>query len=199
MPVVVEDPAARMDAHIQLLYAASPELGMIHCEIVTGGVSGETILAFVQAAVRAYLENHVRPRTSKETGSKIKKRAFIWDNVRTHQTKAVQKYFKGDAASTFLALEHLPPYSPFLNHLEEAFALQKHRFFSLLNQSGKNVESKPAVIELLAKVAEGVTKEDLFGFFEHTLEFIRISSRKEHLLSQSHYEDSHLGDEFMQR
>ena len=197
VPVVVEDPAARMDAHIQLLYAASPELGLIHYEIVTGGVSGETILAFVQAAVRAYLENHVRPLTCKETGSKIKKRAFIWDNVRTHQTKAVQEYFKGDAVSTFLALEPLPSYSPFLNPLEEAFALQKHRFFSLLNQSGKTVESKPAVIELLAKVAEGVTKEDLFGFFEHTLEFIRISSRKEHVLSQSHYEDSHLGDEFM--
>lgn len=192
VPVLLEDPSSKMHDHIQLLFAASPDIGLIHFEIVTGGVNGNTVLEFCKATCEKYLKEFVN-------GTKLIKRAFIWDNVRTHHVKAIEKYFSGNVVSQHLALEFLPPYSPFLNPVEEVFSLIKFKFFHAVNNSKQTPESRAAITKILAEEVLNVTREDIFFFYVHTLEFINMSLREETILSQQHYEQSHKGDEHMMR
>jgi transposase len=58
-------------------------------------------------------------------------------------------------------LLYLPPYSPDLNPIEEAFAKLK----ALLRRAG--VRSREALIEVMGRSLDAVTASDARGFFEH--------------------------------
>ena len=56
---------------------------------------------------------------------------------------------------------YLPPYSPDLNPIEEAFAKLK----ALLRKTG--ARTREALIEAMGRALEAVTAQDACGFFEH--------------------------------
>ncbi|MCA1738266.1 MAG: transposase, partial [Actinobacteria bacterium] len=58
-------------------------------------------------------------------------------------------------------LLYLPPYSPDLNPIEEAFSKIK----GILRRVG--ARSREALIEALGKALAAITSEDARGFFEH--------------------------------
>jgi transposase len=58
-------------------------------------------------------------------------------------------------------LLYLPPYSPDLNPIEEAFAKIK----GLLRKAG--ARTREALIEAMCRALEAVTEKDARGFFEH--------------------------------
>jgi sugar phosphate isomerase/epimerase len=58
-------------------------------------------------------------------------------------------------------LLYLPPYSPDLNPIEEAFAKIK----GLLRKAG--ARTREALIEAMGRALEAVTAKDAHGFFEH--------------------------------
>lgn len=55
--------------------------------------------------------------------------------------------------------------------------------------------SKAAVTKLVIEEIRKIAKDEIMAFFMHTNEFLRISREKRPVFSQSHYEDTHLGDE----
>jgi hypothetical protein len=58
-------------------------------------------------------------------------------------------------------LVYLPPYSPDLNPIEEAFAKLK----ALLRKAGSR--TREALLEAMGRVLDAVTANDARGFFEH--------------------------------
>ena len=56
---------------------------------------------------------------------------------------------------------YLPPYSPDLNPIEEAFSKVK----GLLRRTG--ARTREALIEAMGRALEAVSAEDARGFFEH--------------------------------
>jgi hypothetical protein len=84
------------------------------------------------------------------------------DNLGAHKGEKVRELIE----DTGCKLLYLPPYSPDLNPLEEAFAKVK----ALLRRAGARV--REALLEaigraLVGRALDAVTAQDARGFFEH--------------------------------
>ena len=79
------------------------------------------------------------------------------DNLTAHKGDRIRELIE----SAGCELLYLPPYSPDLNPIEEAFSKIK----GLLRKAG--ARSREALIEALGKALEAITSQDARGFFEH--------------------------------
>ena len=81
----------------------------------------------------------------------------VMDNLSSHRGGRVRELIEGKGCE----LLYLPPYSPDLNPIEEAFAKVK----TLLRKAG--ARTCEALIEAMGWALEAVTAKDARGFFEH--------------------------------
>jgi transposase len=81
----------------------------------------------------------------------------VMDNLPSHRGGRVRELIEGKGCE----LIYLPPYSPNLNPIEEAFAKLK----ALLRKAG--ARTREALIEAMGRALEAVTAQDACGFFEH--------------------------------
>ena len=81
----------------------------------------------------------------------------MMDNLSSHGGGRVRELIEGKGCE----LLYLPPYSPDLNPIEEAFAKVK----TLLRKAG--ARTCEALIEAMGWALEAVTAKDARGFFEH--------------------------------
>jgi transposase len=81
----------------------------------------------------------------------------VMDNLSSHRGGRVRELIEGRGCE----LLYLPPYSPDLNPIEEAFAKLK----TLLRKAG--ARTREALIEAMGWALEVVTAKDARGFFEH--------------------------------
>jgi transposase len=81
----------------------------------------------------------------------------VMDNLSSHRGGKVRELIEGEGCE----LLYLPPYSPDLNPIEEAFAKLK----ALLRKAG--ARTREALIEAMGRALEAVTAQDACGFFEH--------------------------------
>ena len=81
----------------------------------------------------------------------------VMDNLTAHKGDRISELIE----SAGCELLYLPPYSPDLNPIEEAFSKIK----GLLRKAG--ARSREALIEALGRALEAITSQDARGFFEH--------------------------------
>ena len=81
----------------------------------------------------------------------------VMDNLSSHKGQRVRELIEGKGCE----LLYLPPYSPDLNPIEEAFAKVK----ALLRKAG--ARTREALIKAMGRALEAVTAKDARGFFEH--------------------------------
>lgn len=81
----------------------------------------------------------------------------VMDNLSSHKGKRVRELIEGSGCG----LLYLPPYSPDLNPIEEAFAKLK----ALLRKAV--VRTREALIEAMERALNAVTARDARGFFGH--------------------------------
>ena len=81
----------------------------------------------------------------------------VMDNLNAHKSEEVRELIEGRGCEVLF----LPPYSPDLNPIEEAFSKIK----GLLRKAA--ARTKEALIEALGAAIAAVTAEDAWGFFEH--------------------------------
>jgi transposase len=81
----------------------------------------------------------------------------VMDNLAAHKGDRIRELIE----SAGCELLYLPPYSPDLNPIEEAFSKIK----GLLRKAG--ARSREALIEAMGRALEAITFEDARGFFEH--------------------------------
>jgi len=81
----------------------------------------------------------------------------VMDNLTAHKGDRIRELIE----SAGCELLYLPPYSPDLNPIEEAFSKIK----GLLRKAG--ARSREALIKALGRALEAITSQDARGFFEH--------------------------------
>ena len=98
----------------------------------------------------AYLEKILAPEL-------LPGQIVVMDNLSSHKGSRVRELVEGRGCE----LLYLPPYSPDLNPIEEAFAKTK----ALLRRVG--ARTREALIEAIGRALDEVTASDVLGFFEH--------------------------------
>jgi transposase len=81
----------------------------------------------------------------------------VMDNLGAHRPKRVRELIEERGCE----LIYLPPYSPDLNPIEEAFAKLKHILRKI------SARTKEALIEAMGRALASVSAEDVRGFFTH--------------------------------
>lgn len=84
-------------------------------------------------------------------------RIVVMDNLSAHKGGRVRQIIKGGDCE----LLYLPPYSPDLNPIEEAFAKLK----GLLRQG--EARSREALVEAMGAALDAITVGDARGYFKH--------------------------------
>ena len=117
-------------------------------------VEGPTTKAVFEAYVEHVLAPALKPG-----------QIVVMDNLSSHKGSRVRELIEGRGCK----LLYLPPYSPDLNPIEEAFAKLK----ALLRKA--EARTREALLEVMGRALDAVTASDARGFFEH---------RGYHLLAQ---------------
>jgi transposase len=81
----------------------------------------------------------------------------VMDNLSSHKGPRVRALIEGRGCE----LIYLPPYSPDLNPIEEAFAKLK----ALMRKAG--ARTREALLEAMGRALDALTASDARGFFEH--------------------------------
>jgi transposase len=110
-------------------------------------VEGATTATVFESYVEKALAPTLRP------GQEI----VVMDNLSAHKGARVRKLIE----ERHCELVYLPPYSPDLNPIEEAFSKMK----GILRKVG--ARSREALIEAMGKALDAITSWDAKGFFEH--------------------------------
>jgi transposase len=109
-------------------------------------VEGATTARVFETYVKRLLAPALRPG-----------QVVVMDNLGAHRPKMVRELIEERGCE----LIYLPPYSPDLNPIEEAFAKLKH----ILRKIG--ARAKEALIEAMRRALAAVSTEDVRGFFVH--------------------------------
>jgi transposase len=128
-------------ANVTLLASMSAG-GMGPCLAVEGPTTREVF--------EAYLKGVLAP--SLKPGQLV-----VMDNLSSHKGPRVRELIEEKGCEVL----YLPPYSPDLNPIEEAFAKLK----ALLRRAG--ARTREALIEAMGRSLDAVTASDARGFFEH--------------------------------
>ena len=112
----------------------------------TLAVQGSTNKAVFEAYVEWVLAPSLRPG-----------QVVVMDNLNAHKSEEVRELIEARGCEVLF----VPPYSPDLNPIEEAFSKIK----GLLRKA--QARTKEALIEALGAAISAVTAEDAWGFFEH--------------------------------
>jgi len=124
------------------LLASMTTEGMGPCVAVVG--------ATTRVVFETYVERLLAPSLSPG-------QVLVMDNLGAHRGEWVRELIQERGCE----LLYLPPYSPDLNPIEEAFSKVK----GLLRRTG--ARTREALIEAMGRALEAVSAEDARGFFEH--------------------------------
>ena len=116
--------------------------GMGPCLAVEGSITREVF--------EVYLEHVLTPKL--RSGQVV-----VMDNLQAHKGKRVRELVKARGCE----LLYLPPYSPDLNPIEEAFAKVK----ALLRRMG--ARTRETLVGAMGRALDAVTVQDARGFFRH--------------------------------
>ena len=106
--------------------------------------------ATTKAVFEAYVERVLAPSLS--PGEIV-----VMDNLSSHKGSRIRELIEGRGCE----LIYLPPYSPDLNPIEEAFAKIK----ALLRKAA--ARTREALLEAMGRALDTVSASDARGFFEH--------------------------------
>jgi transposase len=157
-----------MGSHTSLapLYAYSPRGKRTFFKIPTNRSTNTTLLASISCegmgpsmaiegsttkdVFEAYVEHFLAPKL--RPGQVV-----VMDNLGAHKGERVRELIEGRGCK----LLYLPPYSPDLNPIEEAFSKIK----GVLRQIG--ARTRETLMEAIGKALNSVTANDAWGFFAH--------------------------------
>jgi len=109
---------------------------------VTGAVNATVFEAYLEQALLPHL---------------LPGRIVVIDNLSAHKSERVRELIEAAGCEVL----YLPPYSPDLNPIEEAFSKIK----GILRKA--EARSREALVEAMGKALDAVTVRDVRGFFEH--------------------------------
>ena len=124
------------------LLASMTHEGMGPCVAVVGSTTGEVFEAYIEQVLS----------TALKPGQVV-----VMDNLSAHKGSKIRELIEARGCE----LLFLPPYSPDLNPIEEAFSKVK----GLLRQAG--ARTREVLIEAMGRALDAVANRDARGFIEH--------------------------------
>jgi transposase len=115
-----------------------------------GAVSGGRGRDHEGGVFEAYVEKALCPSLSPG-------QVVVMDNLSAHKGARVRELVEGRGCE----LIYLPPYSPDLNPIEQAFSKMK----ALMREAG--VRTREALIRAMGEALSAITLQDAYGFFCH--------------------------------
>ena len=94
---------------------------------------------------------------------------IIMDNVSFHRVEEIRQKIETRGHT----IEFLPPYSPFLNPIEEVFSKWK----GIVKQ--KNCLNEDQLIKSIRKASKKINKSNCIGYFQHMKQFLRPCLERE--------------------
>jgi transposase len=122
------------------------------CAIDAGGVKPSMSVegAVDAGAFEAYVERFLAPTLKRG-------QIVVMDNLSVHKSRRVERL----VAEAGAQLLFLPPYSPDMNPIEEAFSKVK----GILRKAGSR--TREALVEATGRALDAITPEDIRGFYAH--------------------------------
>jgi transposase len=124
------------------LLASMTSEGMGPCLAVEGATTGMVFEAYVEKVLVPSLRHG---------------QVVVMDNLSAHKSERIGEIVRSAGCRVL----YLPPYSPDLNPIEEAFSKLK----GFLRKA--EARSREALVEAMGKALDAVTARDARGFFEH--------------------------------
>lgn len=169
-------------AQVNIIQAVSPVLGLVYHEII-----GETMTAI---KFQASIEQLLRTVSSRPDVQADERFCIVMDGARFHNGAQIPQQFVHN-----WELKMLPPYSPFLNPVEEAHSCLKAAIKRQLGnpEMQQELDNPPPLVTLcqwrillLHRIAEECTEEitaaKCGGWYRHMLRFIPICMAGEAVL-----------------
>lgn len=124
------------------LLASMSTQGIGPCLVVVGSITKEVFEAYIEHVLAPVL---------------LPGQVVIMDNLSAHKGQKVRVLIEERGCE----LIYLPPYSPDLNPIEEAFSKTKR----LLRKA--EARSRQALVEAIGRALSTISAQDAWGFFEH--------------------------------
>ncbi|XP_049331040.1 uncharacterized protein LOC125799111 [Astyanax mexicanus] len=99
----------------------------------------------------------------------------IWDNVRFHRAALVNDWFTNNPQFVVL---HLPPYSPFLNPIEEFFSAWRWKVFE------RRPHERVALLQAMEEACDDIHTADCQGWIRHARRFFPRCLARENIAAE---------------
>ncbi len=144
--------------------AAISENGVLTHIPHLGPYNTQHLLTFLDTLYRDIIPENERGLT----GDHLNKHVVVCDNVRFHHADVVRQWF---AAHDRMLVEYLPPYSPFLNPIEDFFSSWRWKVYD------RHPHTQMALLVAMDAACDDITAESCRGWIRHSRYFPRCIAR----------------------
>ncbi|XP_049908273.1 uncharacterized protein LOC126395121 [Epinephelus moara] len=146
--------------------AAINHHGVLHRHVHLGAYNTDMLLAFLDD-----LHEQLVPPDHTDDPQRINY-VVIWDNVSFHRALLVRQWFQAHPHFTVL---FLPPYSPFLNPIEEFFSAWRWKVYE------RNPQTQVPLVQAMEEACGDVSLESIQGFMRHSRRFFQRCLDRENI------------------
>ncbi|XP_019213039.2 uncharacterized protein LOC109201840 [Oreochromis niloticus] len=133
--------------------AAISDNGVLTHIPLLGPYNTQHLLTFLDTLYRDLVPENERG------GGQLSKYVVVWDNVRFHHSHQVREWF---AAHDRILVEYLPPYSPFLNPIEEFFSAWRWKVYD------RHPHEQMALLAAMDAACDDITAGSCRGWIRHS-------------------------------
>eukprot|EP01028_Stygiella_incarcerata_P004102 TRINITY_DN1860_c0_g1_i1.p1 TRINITY_DN1860_c0_g1~~TRINITY_DN1860_c0_g1_i1.p1 ORF type:complete len:463 (-),score=130.80 TRINITY_DN1860_c0_g1_i1:111-1499(-) len=170
-----------------LLVAMVPSIGIIHKEVVGGKVDETTFCSFLDSV----LEN-IPHREDGTTPSLV-----VMDNAFIHKCDPTLEWFRDHP---HMRLLYLPPFSPFLNPVDECCADWKMNYCMFAKQRRSPLLESLNRRELIALSGKDIDQPTCDSYLLHAIEMMQIGIDRKPVgqdMIREHFNDSMAADDYL--
>ncbi|KAJ8369545.1 hypothetical protein SKAU_G00095730 [Synaphobranchus kaupii] len=148
--------------------AAISKWGVLHHHATLGPYNTAHLLTFLET-----LHNTLTPSDQrKHNGPEQPMYVVVWDNVSFHRTALVRNWFDENQHFSFL---HLPPYSPFLNPIEEFFSAWWWKVYDCKPQD------RIPLLQAMEEACGDIPAESCQGWLRHARKYFPCCIARENI------------------
>ncbi|KAL6458786.1 hypothetical protein MHYP_G00322580 [Metynnis hypsauchen] len=138
--------------------AAISENGVLTHIPIIGPYNTEHLVTFLDTLYRDLI--HERERD--QIGDDLPKYIIVWDNVSFHRSNIIRQWF---ATHSTMPMEFLPPYSPFLNPIEEFFSAWRWKVYN------RQPHTQMTLLAAMDAACDDITADACRGWIRHSKRF----------------------------
>ncbi|KAL7839610.1 hypothetical protein SRHO_G00262680 [Serrasalmus rhombeus] len=142
--------------------AAISEQGVLTHIPTLGPYSTQHLVTFIDTLYRDLIPDGEMALNDRENAPNLTNYVVIWDNVRFYHSNTIRQWV---ATHNRMLMLFLPPYSPFLNPIEEFFSAWRWKVYD------RQPHTQMTLLAAMDAACEDITAEDCRGWNRHSKRF----------------------------